>query len=134
MRSSKKRMWLAVVAVVGLALASMAYADTIYRSGRAKGVAIITVEADSGEDIWEVELAVLAGKVRTYRTPPGWFAEADGPFMRWWTEDYNYRIAAGTSLSGFGVKVTGKGWGTWRTYDAAGAFIDQGIIKLKGRM
>ena len=134
MRNSKKTMWVAVAVVAGMALAPVAYADTVYRSGRSNGMAMITVEANSGEDIWEVELAVLRGRVRAYRVPPGWFGAMEGPFMRWWTEDGNYRIAAGTSLSGFGIKVTGRGWGTWRTYNGNGLFIDQGIIGLKGRL
>ena len=134
MRNSKKTMWVAVAVVAGMALAPVAYADTVYRSGRSNGMAMITVEANSGEDIWEVELAVLRGRVLTYRVPPGWFGTMDGPFMRWWTEDGSYRIAAGSSLSGFGIKVTGRGWGTWRTYNGNGAFISQGIIGLKGRL
>ena len=134
MRNSKKTVWAAVAVVASMALASVAYADTVYRSGRSKGMAMITVEANSGEDIWEVELAVLRGRVLTYRVPPGWFGTMDGPFMRWWTEDSNYCIAAGSSLSGFGIKVTGRGWGTWRTHNGSADFIDQGIIRLKGRL
>jgi len=134
MRNSNKTMWVAVAVVASMALASVAYADTVYRSGRSKGMAMLTVEANSGQDIGKVEVSVLRGRVRAYRIPPGWFGAMDGPFMRWWTEDGNYRIAAGTSLSGFGIKVTGRGWGTWRTYKGNGDFIDQGIIGLKGRL
>ena len=133
MSNSKKTIWLAVASVVGIALASMAYADTVYRSGQSKGMALLTVEASSGQDIYEVSLAVLQGKVRGYRAPQGWFGEKYGPFMSSWTEDYNYRIAAGTSRPGFGIKVTGKGWVHWETYNGNGNFIDQGWIKLKGR-
>jgi len=133
MSNNNKTIWLAVAGVVGIALASMAYADSVYRGGRRKGMILLTVEANSGEDIYEVNLAVLEGKVRVCRAPQGWSGEANGPFMRWWTEDYNYRIAAGSSLPGFGIKVTGRGWATWRTYNGDGDFIDQGIIRLKGR-
>ena len=134
MTSSNKVMWVAVAVVVGVALASTAYADNIYRSGRSRGVAMLTVEATSGRAIYEVKLWVLEGKVRTYRIPQGWSGEADGHFMRWWTADPNYRIPDGTSLAGFGVKVTGRGAATWQTYDVNGDFIDQGNVKLKGRL
>ena len=135
MSSSNKMMWGAVAVVIGIALASTASADNVYRSGRSKGVAMLTVEATSGKDIYEVRLWVLAGKVRAYRVPAGWSGEADGHFMRWWTTDSNYRIADGASLAGFGVKVTGRGSATWQTYDGNPAFIDQGVIRrLKGRL
>ena len=133
MSNNNKTRWLAVAGVLGIALASMAYADTVYRSGRSKGMALLTVDASSGQDIYEVNLAVMEGKARDYRVPQGWFGEKDGPFVRWWTEDYNYRIAAGTSRPGFGIKVTGKGWAHWETRKDNGDFIDQGWIRLKGR-
>ena len=127
-------MWGAVAVVIGIALASPASADDVFRSGRSRGVAMLTVAATSGEDISEVNLWVLEGKVRAYRIPPGWSGQANGHFMRWWTANPNYRIAAGTSLAGFGVKVTGRGAATWQTYDGNDDFIDQGNVKLKGRL
>ena len=134
MHNTNRTMWLALMVVAGIALASTSYADTVYKSGRSKGMALLTVTADSGEDIWEVNLSGLGDTARSYCTPPGWFGELDGPYMRWWTDDYNCRIAAGASLSGFGIKVTGKGWAAWETRNGDGDFIDQGLIRLKGRI
>ena len=34
MRNSKKTMWVAVAVVAGMTLASVAYADAVYKSGR----------------------------------------------------------------------------------------------------
>ena len=132
MSNYSRTIWLAVAGVVAIALASIVQADTVYRSGRAKGVTWLTVEASSGQDIYEVHLKVVRGKVKAYRVPEGWFGEAYGGEMLWRTDEC--AIADGSSLPGFGIKVTGKGLvAYWETRNVDGDLIDWGFVKLKGR-
>ncbi len=124
------RMTCWVIAVVVLAVAvPAAYADGVAVEN-ARGKAYLRLVVDDPTDFDSLLISLMRGRVQDFAAPPGWaaFPEGDGA-VRFVPDGTDGFFQTGIA-TGFMMKVSGRGSGTWATYYTDGTGLT-GPIHLK---
>jgi hypothetical protein len=102
--------------------------DATVEKVQGKAYLTLTVDLQSPANFAALLVSLTRGSVQTFAAPPGWSAAPEGDNAVRFTPDGTVPFTG--TASGFMLKVSGPGVGTWATYYRDGSGMP-GLLGLK---